>query len=92
MINRTRGDILIEAHRIINGERLDAYGSPEDNFTKIADLWSAYLHWTITPLDVALMMTLFKIARIQTGSATKDSFTDAAGYIALGDEIKNEKD
>ena len=86
-----RGCVLLDAHSVINGERQDAYGAPEDNFAIIADLWNNYLGNAltkfITPMDVAMMMTLLKIARIRSGTATRDSFVDAAGYIALASEI-----
>ena len=40
---KTRGDILLEAHKVINGDRQDQYGNPEDSFELISDLWEAYL-------------------------------------------------
>ena len=87
-----RGDVLLEAHKIINGERQDTYGNPEDCFELIADYWTIYLLSThsfksdLTPKDVALMMTLFKIARI-VGSSDRDSFRDAAGYLGLAEDM-----
>ena len=38
-------------------------------------------------MDVAMMMALLKIARIQSGTGTDDSFVDLAGYAACGGEI-----
>ena len=38
-----RGDVLLRAHEIINGQRQDTYGQPEDCFASIARLWNAYL-------------------------------------------------
>ena len=46
---------------------------------------------SFTSLDVAMMMTLLKVARIRSGTATDDSFVDAAGYIACGGEIAADK-
>lgn len=93
--NRTnfdRGQILLDALDIINGDRLDAHGKPEDSFGQIARLWSAYLFDRLElPLDkrdVAILMALLKIARIQTGTAETDSFRDAAGYIGLAADMK----
>ena len=37
------GSSLIEANKIINGERQDAYGNPEDSFATIAEYWNTYL-------------------------------------------------
>lgn len=84
-----RPDILDNAKKCVCGQREQDYGKPENNFKTIADLWGAYYGQTFTPLDVAMMMTLLKIARIRTGTATEDSFVDAAGYIACGGEIAN---
>lgn len=69
------------------------YGRPEDNFQRIADLWNTYIAGKrdpmegITPLDVAMMMTLMKIARLQNSPGHLDSWVDIAGYAACGAEI-----
>lgn len=86
-----RADILHEAEICVCGKREQDYGSPEDNFKIIADLWSAYKMVDITPTDVSMMMALLKIARIKTGTGTKDSFVDLAGYAACGAEIELRK-
>ncbi len=81
-----RAEILEQARVCVCGERETDYGSPEDNFKTIADLWSAYTGRTYTALDVAMMMALLKVARIKAGG-TDDSFVDLAGYAACGGEI-----
>ena len=83
----SRADILDCAKLVVNGEREKQYGKPEDNFAIIAKLWSAYKGDSFTPLDVAMMMALLKIARIRTGVGTADSFVDLAGYAACAGEI-----
>ena len=79
--------LFIEADKIINGERQDQYGSPEDSFERIARYWSAYLqsHETmeLDGLDVAHMMVLFKMARMQGQETCRDNYIDAAGYLAI---------
>lgn len=82
-----RAEILQTAEKMVCGHREHDYGSPENSFQAIADLWSAYLEEEVTALDVAMMMALLKIARIKTGTATEDSFVDLAGYAACGGEI-----
>lgn len=90
------GDILLEAHKIINGERQGQYGTPEDSFQRIADKWNDYIREfmagrKLTPYDVAYMMFLMKMARIEGGNYVQDSFVDALGYLALAhDMIKKE--
>ena len=82
-----RAEILHEAEHCICGEREQDYGSPETNFAIIAEMWSAYTGAKITPLDVAMMMCLLKIARIKNGGGSGDSFVDLCGYGACGGEI-----
>ena len=86
-----RATCLKKADECVNGKREQDYGSPESNFLKIADLWSAYYGAPFSANDVAMMMALLKIARIQTGTATEDSFVDLAGYAACGCEVATDK-
>ena len=86
----TRESILNAAMSIVNGDRDEKYGKPEDNFQTIADLWNTYLgeslRWNIEPEEVAVMMILMKVSRLSK-SLTEDSFIDIAGYAACGGEI-----
>ena len=81
----TRTQILQKACEIVNGSR--EYGSTENNLGLIASLWSAYLGQKLNGRDVAMLMTMLKIARIKTGHYKEDSYIDAAAYIALGGEL-----
>lgn len=93
----TRAAVLEKARACVCGEREEDYGSPEDSFGCIAELWEAYLRAaciapnavvTVTPTDVAMLMALLKIARVGTSfvGGTADSFVDLAGYAACGAE------
>lgn len=90
-----REEILKTAEEIVTKDRNVQYGEPEDNFGVIAEYWGAYLSQhnggravLLTPMDVALMMALFKLGRLTTARAvTLDSFVDAAGYVACAGEI-----
>lgn len=86
-----RAEILDAAKNCVCGKREQDYGSPENNFQLIANLWNAYFHdeFGVTAEDVAMMMALLKIARIRSGSGTVDSFVDLAGYAACGGEIND---
>lgn len=42
--------------------------------------------------DVALMMALFKIARIMTGHGKADNWVDGCGYLACGGEIEGDEE
>ena len=89
-----RADILKEAERCIMTDRQSDYGSPEDNFQRIANLWNAYLapaggdmERPLAAVDVAMMMALLKVARQRGNPGHKDSYVDLAGYSACAGEI-----
>lgn len=71
----------------MTGDREKQYGKPEDNFDVIARLWTTYAGHSFTAVDVAVMMTLLKVARIKTGHYKTDSYVDACGYLACAAEI-----
>lgn len=83
----TRKETLERAEQCVCGQREGEYGTPEDNFGTIAELWSVYLGHNVTAQDVAMCMALLKIARIKSRNAPADSFVDLAGYAACGAEI-----
>ena len=83
-----RAEILDKAKECVCGQREQDYGSPENNFRTIANLWNAYLgDILVDEKDVSMMMALMKVARIRSGTGTEDSFIDLAGYAACGGEI-----
>lgn len=92
----TRADILHAAEKCVCGQREQDYGTPEDNFKMIAELWEAYLNKACTrgvnvrveAKDVAVMMALLKIARIARGGGKADNWIDLAGYAACGAECE----
>ena len=92
-----RKELLDKAIEIIEGARQEHYGSPEDNFARIAEYWQTYLRQTQHPEivlashDVATMMILMKVARLAADYRHDDSWLDIAGYAACGSECA-EKD
>lgn len=81
-----RQELLEAASRAVE-ERAEQHGQPEDVFEGIALLWSVYLGTVITATDVALLMTLFKVARAQGNPKNEDTWADIAGYAACGVEL-----
>jgi len=81
-----RSGVLAEADTLINGERQKHYGTPQENFAAIAQMWSAYLGTSVSPADVCNLMACLKIARLRNG-AHRDSSVDGCGYLALGHEL-----
>ena len=83
----TRKRVLREAERCVCGKREQDYGTPEDNFDRIAKMWSAYMGVEFNPVDVSMFMVMLKAARIKSGGGTMDSFVDGCGYFSCGGEI-----
>ena len=98
----SRKDILTEAAVLTSGSRQSAYGDAKTNFETVGVLWSAYLRSAhpqcayalafngITAKDVAMMLSLLKIARAAAGQRL-DNYVDLAGYAAIAGEIDMEK-
>lgn len=89
----TRATILDTAKQCVCTDRETSYGSPENNFRTIANLWIDYLtgkgiYIDLTPVDVAAMMALLKVARIASGNGKADNWIDLAGYAACGGELE----
>lgn len=82
-----RVEALRKAATIVTGEREDTYGGPEDNFTRIAALWTTLFGREFTASDVALAMAAVKMARLVVSPNHLDSYIDIAGYAACGYEI-----
>lgn len=83
----TRQRVLKEAEKCVCGEREQDYGTPEDNFDRIAKMCSAYMGVEFNPVDVSMFMVMLKVARIKSGGGTMDSFVDGCGYFSCGGEI-----
>ncbi|MDP4117692.1 MAG: DUF6378 domain-containing protein [Bacillota bacterium] len=95
-----RAEILKTASDTVCTDREQQYGSPEDNFQTIADLWTAYIygkglsiHGTygvpvkIKADDVAIMQALLKIGRIASGQTKDDNYVDGCGYLSCAGEL-----
>lgn len=88
----TKRETLEEAAQVVGG-RGKSYGRPEDNFQRIAELWSVHtvnrygtgIKFDVA--DVAMMMALMKIARLENDPGHHDSWVDLAGYAACGGEL-----
>jgi len=77
--------LLTEAVEAIN-ERGEDYGTPLENFTRIAQLWSVVLGIEVQPHEVGLCMDLVKTARLVETPDHYDSWKDKAGYAAASIE------
>lgn len=85
----TRSELLHAAEVCVCGQREEDYGTPEDSFRVIGELWETYIkekcvgdpeaEVCIVPEDVAALLALLKIARIATGHGKSDNWVDLYG-------------
>lgn len=87
-----RAQILDTAKVYVTKDRNATHGEPEDTFGLIAAYWSSHLDTFISPEDVAVMMTLLKLARLKSSPANMDNLADGIGYLACGAELAFERD
>ena len=83
----SRSEILTAADQAITTDRAATHGDAENSFGLIAAYWSAHIDAPVTALDVAVMMSLFKLARMKGNPAHADNAVDACGYAAIAGEI-----
>lgn len=86
MTDTVRHQILMDADRLIHGDRQADYGPPDKNFARIAVGWQVILGAPVTAEQVARCMVWLKIARLCEGPH-RDSYADGAGYLALAAEL-----
>ena len=84
-------ELLSKALELVGGQRQKDYGDKVKNHDNIAKLWSAYLDVKVEAHDVAIMMSLLKVARTKLGERTKDTYVDMAAYSAIAGEIQFKK-
>lgn len=76
-------DLLAEASCLINGSRNEQYGSYEENWTRLGELWGIILEIeTIPPHLVGVMLATMKLSRIISNPEHMDNYVDALAYIA----------
>ena len=87
----TRSEILDTAKQYVTKDRANDHGDMESNLTTIAEYWSLHLETNVMPSDVAVMMTLLKMARIKLNPKHSDNWVDGCGYLSLGGELAAQK-
>jgi hypothetical protein len=86
-----RSHILETASSHITVDRAHTHGDAEESFTAIAGGWNWWLSiragGELDSHDVAMMMSIFKKARIAGNAGHADNYIDDAGYTAIAGEI-----
>jgi hypothetical protein len=86
-----RRELLEEAADLIDGDRNVTYGSPTQNFSNIAEMWTTRFSHLLKPGQaftasvVADAMILVKVAR-NIAQQKRDNYADIAGYAGCGYE------
>lgn len=90
-----RVKLLEETAQVISVDRTATHGEAENSFATIAGVWSWWLSvrqpGPLSAMDVAVMMDLFKTARIASNPTHRDNWLDKVGYSALGYELSLEE-
>jgi predicted nuclease of restriction endonuclease-like RecB superfamily len=89
-----RIQILDKAKSLITKDRQIQHGDAKENLDIVAGYWNEYIRSkydkppVLDAKDVSTMMTLLKIGRISTPSAShnEDNYVDAVGYLAIAGE------
>ncbi len=89
----TRSSVLDTAKQYVTEDREATHGNMEDNFEAIATLWNQYFDCerSFSPIDVAVMMALLKIARLKSNKDNPDNYIDTCGYMACAGELALKK-
>lgn len=84
-----RVEALREAAMIISSDRNKSYGGPEENFDRIAKLWTMLFGVEFSHEDVAMAMIAVKMARYMNRDSgfQRDTWIDIAGYAGCGYEV-----
>lgn len=84
-----RVQALREAASIISNDRNKSYGGPEENFDRIARLWSMLFGIPFSNEDVSMAMIAVKMARYinRDSGFQRDTWIDIAGYAGCGYEV-----
>ena len=86
---QTAAKLAAQINEIVSA-RGSNYGAPEDNFANIANFWNAWLHArykcliALDPVDVGVMSSLIKVARLAQTPDHEDSALAGAIYMLLG--------
>lgn len=84
LVAPVKSSVLLEAERLVHGERQASYGHPKDDFSRTAALATIVLakrlSGPLTPEDVAKFMVCVKLSREVNGHK-RDNLVDLCGYV-----------
>ena len=78
-------ETILEAYRLITGDRNNSYGHPLDDYQRTVNIFHAMTGIEMTAEQGVLFMTAMKLSRLchnlEQGVVHQDSLIDAAGYL-----------
>jgi hypothetical protein len=86
-------DFTARPAAIVCGDRDRQHGSKRANHERIAMMWTAWLSCRRDPVaplaarDVAAMMALLKLSRMESGAFNEDDAVDGVGYLSILGEL-----
>ena len=86
-----RESALLEAHRLVHGDRGHNYGHPIEDFQRTANIWNVLFGGKadgspFEPHDVPLAMIAVKLSR-ETHITKRDNRVDIAGYAETAEMV-----
>ena len=79
--------VLMEAERLIRGDRRAEHGDHRETYRRVGEVWGALLGLHPIPTDrVLIMLAAMKLVRASVNPDPRDNYVDAAGYAALASE------
>jgi hypothetical protein len=75
------GSVLLEAHRLIHGDRNRDYGPFVDDFARTVAIFNAWTGRDLTTWEGIAFMVCVKQSRMIASPHVRDHYADAAGYI-----------
>lgn len=78
-------EILLRAYQIVNQDRQNTYGHPEDDYTSVIKIYEAVTGIRLNINQALLFMVSVKLARLRTnleqGNLHYDTLLDTIGYL-----------
>ena len=90
-------DLLATAADLVSGDRAQQHGDMLLNHENIAAMWNAWLSIrrepgaALTAADVAMMQSLLKVARTQSGEDNDDDLVDGAAYLGVASQVGDDQ-
>lgn len=90
-----RGQVLLDALTLTEGDRNKTYGHPHANLSTFAGLVESYLKaagWTgpaMDSVDGSVIMLLAKVSRVAGNKHHRDNYVDGAAYMAIAAECSD---